>query len=83
MTTIQVDQLTKSFVAREKQVGLQGSVRALFRPVRRETRAVKGITFAVDEGERVAFIGPNGAGKSTTIKMMCGGRWKRSSRRTV
>jgi len=72
LTTIQVDQLTKTFVAREKQVGLQGSVRALFRPVRRETRAVKGITFAVDEGERVAFIGPNGAGKSTTIKMLVG-----------
>jgi len=33
---------------------------------------VKGITFGVEEGERVAFIGPNGAGKSTTIKMLVG-----------
>jgi ABC-2 type transport system ATP-binding protein len=40
--------------------------------VRRETHAVKGITFSVQEGERVAFIGPNGAGKSTTIKMLVG-----------
>ena len=72
MTAIEVQQLTKTFVTREKQPGLRGSVRALFRPVRRETHAVQGITFAVEEGERVAFIGPNGAGKSTTIKMLVG-----------
>jgi ABC-2 type transport system ATP-binding protein len=69
---IHAQQLTKTFVAVEKQPGLRGSVRSLFRPVHRETRAVKGITFTVDEGERVAFIGPNGAGKSTTIKMLVG-----------
>ncbi len=67
MTAIQVRQLTKTFVVREKQAGLQGSIRALFRPVQREAQAVKGISFSVEEGERVAFIGPNGAGKSTTI----------------
>jgi ABC-2 type transport system ATP-binding protein len=67
-----VQQLTKTFTTRKKQPGLRGSVRALFRPVRQETHAVKGITFAVEEGERVAFIGPNGAGKSTTIKMLVG-----------
>ncbi|MEJ2558041.1 MAG: ATP-binding cassette domain-containing protein [Anaerolineae bacterium] len=72
MTVIQVQQLTKTFVARETQPGLRGSVRALFRPVQRETQAVKGIRFSVEEGERVAFIGPNGAGKSTTIKMLVG-----------
>ncbi len=72
MPVIEVQGLTKTFVTREKQAGLQGSVRALFRPIRRETQAVKGITFAVEAGERVAFIGPNGAGKSTTIKMLVG-----------
>jgi len=72
LAAIHVHQLTKTFVTRETQPGLGGSVRALFRPVRRETHAVKGITFAVDAGERVAFIGPNGAGKSTTIKMLVG-----------
>jgi len=66
---IRTQQLTKTFVTAEKQPGLRGSIRSLFRPVRRETHAVKGITFTVEEGERVAFIGPNGAGKSTTIKM--------------
>ena len=72
MPAIEVHQLTKTFVAYEKQPGLRGSVRALFRPIGRETQAVKGITFGVEEGERLAFIGPNGAGKSTTIKMLVG-----------
>ncbi len=71
-TVIEVDSLTKTFVAREKQPGFRGSLRALFRPVERRTDAVKKISFTVQEGERVAFIGPNGAGKSTTIKMLVG-----------
>jgi len=72
LTVIQVDHLSKTFITKEKQPGLRGSVRALFRPIRRETQAVKNITFSVKGGERVAFIGPNGAGKSTTIKMLVG-----------
>ncbi len=72
MPVIQIHQLTKTFITREKQAGLRGSIRSLFRPVHRETQAVKPITFDVEEGERLAFIGPNGAGKSTTIKMLVG-----------
>src|SRR5438128_11408280 len=34
------------------------------------TKAVKGITFSVNEGELFGFLGPNGAGKSTTIKIL-------------
>ena len=34
--------------------------------------AVKGIDFAVGEGEMVALIGANGAGKTTTLKAICG-----------
>jgi ABC-2 type transport system ATP-binding protein len=33
-------------------------------------RAVKGITFAVEEGEIFGLLGPNGAGKSTLIRML-------------
>jgi ABC-2 type transport system ATP-binding protein len=39
---------------------------------RRPVEAVRGITFAVEPGERLAYIGPNGAGKSTSIKMLTG-----------
>ncbi len=72
MTVIKVENLSKTFITGEKQAGLKGSLRALFRPVRRETHAVRNLTFTVEEGERIAFIGPNGAGKSTTIKMLIG-----------
>ena len=34
--------------------------------------AVKDISFAIPEGQIVAFLGPNGAGKSTTMKILCG-----------
>ncbi len=33
--------------------------------------AVRGVSFAVREGEIFGFLGPNGAGKTTTIKMLC------------
>ncbi len=35
-------------------------------------RAVKGVDFAVGEGELVCLIGANGAGKTTTLKAICG-----------
>jgi ABC-2 type transport system ATP-binding protein len=34
--------------------------------------AIKDITFAIPEGQIVAFLGPNGAGKSTTMKILAG-----------
>lgn len=48
---IDVEQLTETFVTREKQVGLRGSVRALFRPVHLKTQVVKAISFTVAKGE--------------------------------
>jgi ABC-2 type transport system ATP-binding protein len=72
VSIIEVSALSKTFTTVEKQAGFRGSLRALFKPQRREVEAVKNITFTVDAGERLAFIGPNGAGKSTTIKMLVG-----------
>ncbi|MER7669148.1 ATP-binding cassette domain-containing protein [Kitasatospora sp. NPDC058162] len=43
-----------------------------FSRVKREVRAVDGLSFTVEAGECVGYIGPNGAGKSTTIKMLTG-----------
>jgi len=37
-----------------------------------EHRALKGVSFAVEEGEVVALIGANGAGKSTTLRALSG-----------
>jgi len=36
-----------------------------------DVQAVRGISFAVREGEIFGFLGPNGAGKSTTMKILC------------
>jgi ABC-type multidrug transport system ATPase subunit len=35
-----------------------------------EVEAVRGISFAVEQGELFGLLGPNGAGKTTTIKML-------------
>ena len=35
-------------------------------------KAVKGISFSVDEGEVVTLIGTNGAGKTTTMRTISG-----------
>src|SRR2546429_6575083 len=47
------------------------------------TKAVKGISFNVSEGEFFGFLGPNGAGKSTTIKTLTTILRKRSGSASV
>ncbi|MFH8679994.1 ATP-binding cassette domain-containing protein [Streptomyces lydicus] len=61
---IEVDGVEKVFSVRRRAGRL--------RRVRREVRAVDGLTFRVPRGEMVGYIGPNGAGKSTTVKMLTG-----------
>lgn len=71
-TIIQAQNLTKVYRIPEKDPGVAGAVKALFRPRVREKTAVSDVTFSVDAGEIVGYIGVNGAGKSTTIKMLTG-----------
>ncbi len=37
-----------------------------------DVQAVRGVSFAVQQGEIFSLLGPNGAGKSTTISMLAG-----------
>ena len=72
MQAIKVEDLSKTFRIKRKEKGMRGSVKAIFHPQMEAIHAVNGVSFAVEEGEMLAFIGPNGAGKSTTIKMLTG-----------
>lgn len=72
MNAIEAENLSKAFRVRQKEKGMRGSLKAVFRPKVNRVQAVEGISFSVQEGEMLAFIGPNGAGKSTTIKMLTG-----------
>ena len=72
MNAIEVKNLSKKFRIKEKEKGLKGSVKSIFKPKYKIVEAVKNINFNVEKGEILAFIGPNGAGKSTTIKMLTG-----------
>jgi ABC-2 type transport system ATP-binding protein len=69
---IELTDLRKIFRVRERDPGMRGALRGLFAATTREIAAVEGVSFTIEEGERVAFVGPNGAGKSTTLKVLSG-----------
>ncbi|MFJ9608216.1 ATP-binding cassette domain-containing protein [Kitasatospora sp. NPDC101176] len=64
MALIELEDVRRSFTVRART--------GRFSRVKREVRAVDGLSFTVEAGECVGYIGPNGAGKSTTIKMLTG-----------
>jgi len=72
MRAIKVEKLTKIFKVHKKEVGLRGSLKALFKREYKDVRAVDEISFELEQGELVGFIGPNGAGKTTTLKTLSG-----------
>jgi len=72
VSLIQAELLTKEFRVFKRREGVRGAVADLFSRRYETLRAVDGVSFRIDPGERVGYIGPNGAGKSTTIKMLTG-----------
>lgn len=71
MNIIEVKKLSKDYKFKVKD-SKKGFFHNLFNTKEKTVKAVKNISFNVEEGETIAFIGPNGAGKSTTIKMLTG-----------
>ncbi|MET3513694.1 ABC-2 type transport system ATP-binding protein [Pseudacidovorax sp. 1753] len=69
---IHVDRLTKVYRIAERDPGLRGALRGLWRRRYRTVEALAGVSFSLQRGELLGLIGPNGAGKSTTVKLLAG-----------
>jgi len=67
-----VRDLTKVYRVHERPAGLGAALRSVFRRTYKDVRAVSGLSFSIEPGERVGFLGPNGAGKTTTLKILSG-----------
>jgi len=79
---ISLEEVTKRFVTKRPPANVAAPWWRR-KKERVEVEALKGVSFEVQPGERVALIGPNGAGKSTTIKIMTGLLEPSSGRATV
>jgi ABC-2 type transport system ATP-binding protein len=69
---IAVDGLKKHFQVHKRPPGVGAALRSLVRRRYETVKAVDGISFTIERGERVGFLGPNGAGKTTTLKVLSG-----------
>jgi ABC-2 type transport system ATP-binding protein len=69
---IRVRGLKKHYRVHRRAPGLRAAITSLVRREYSWVKAVDGIDFAIQPGERVGFLGPNGAGKTTTLKMLSG-----------
>jgi ABC-2 type transport system ATP-binding protein len=69
---IRAEGLQKHFKVHRRPAGLGAAVRSLFHRRYETVKAVDGVSFTIERGERVGFLGPNGAGKTTTLKLLSG-----------
>jgi len=72
LSSVVVEDLSKTFKVPVRQEGFLNSVRSLFHREYRMVEAVREVSFSLEAGEVVGFLGPNGAGKTTTLKMLSG-----------
>jgi ABC-2 type transport system ATP-binding protein len=69
---ISVRDLRKYYEVHKRAPGLKAALASVFRRQHTTVKAVDGISFDIQAGERVGFLGPNGAGKTTTLKVLAG-----------
>jgi ABC-2 type transport system ATP-binding protein len=69
---IRAKELTKHFKVHRRPPGFAAAMKSLFNRKYETVKAVDGVSFTIERGERVGFLGPNGAGKTTTLKVLSG-----------
>ncbi|MBL9013149.1 MAG: ATP-binding cassette domain-containing protein [Myxococcales bacterium] len=69
---IRARELTKHFQVHKRPPGFVSAMKSLFHRTYETVKAVDGVSFTIERGERVGFLGPNGAGKTTTLKVLSG-----------
>ncbi len=69
---IRATELKKHFRVHKRPPGFASAMKSLFRRTYETVKAVDGVSFTIERGERVGFLGPNGAGKTTTLKVLSG-----------
>jgi ABC-2 type transport system ATP-binding protein len=69
---IRATNLTKHFKVHKRPPGFAAALRSLVHRTYEVVKAVDGVSFTIERGERVGFLGPNGAGKTTTLKVLSG-----------
>jgi ABC-2 type transport system ATP-binding protein len=69
---IEAQELCKHFKVHKRPPGFASAIKSVFRRKYEVVKAVDGVSFTIQRGERVGFLGPNGAGKTTTLKVLSG-----------
>jgi len=64
--------LTKHFKVHKRPPGFKAALKSIVSRKYETVKAVDGVSFTIERGERVGFLGPNGAGKTTTLKVLSG-----------